>query len=52
MNPFEPQNTFIRDSRHAFGYRFQSEREAPDHSWRNLILAIVVIAFAAWVRLS
>lgn len=51
MHNFDPQNTFIRDSRYAYnGSRYQVDK--PDHDWLYLVGAIAVIIFAAWMRFS
>jgi hypothetical protein len=50
MNPFEPQQYFPRDSRHAFGHRFQVD--PPVASVRPYIyVGLIILALIAAVML-
>jgi len=42
MNPFQPTQYFHRDSRQAFGHRFQVER--PSRDWLWMVGAVVLVA--------
>jgi hypothetical protein len=50
MNPFEPQQYFPRDSRHAFGHRFQVDPE-PASARPYIYAGLIVLALIAAVML-
>lgn len=48
MNPFSIEHTrFIRDSRHAFGHRFQVEKPNRDWLWAVAAFATACLAIVA-----